>query len=745
MHVAQHKDAAQANSIGDRTAVNSIGDPDQVGVNESSPHSVIGGRRVADFFDETNTLPRTFYKIECRFVSRREKSLEGEDHTMRKQVARSLFAAWLAGILAAGPISPVFAQQATPTPQASEQKPAAPPTAASLQLSKHNFSKAPRAFPTLARPYRPIKIEEPNLVNSPRLEQLIHDRKLEVSLQDAIELALENNMDIIVQRYNPWIADTDILRTLGGGAGRGLSGTGTASVLGNIPSLNFDPVLTSTITYDDRNTPVNNPFISGTGTASLTSLTTHTAQYNTQYSQGFHTGTGFFASWNNTRSSSTSTFNIFNPSVQSTLFAGISQQLLNGFGLLPNTRNILIAKNSRKITDLQFAQQAITTITNTSNTYWELVFARENVKVQQRAVDVAQKLYQDNKKQVEIGTMAPLDVTRAESELATDRQNLIVAQTAQLQQQQVLKNAISKNPLDPKLFDVEIVPTDMPRQPEAIEAPSFEDAVKEAYAKRPDIQQQILNLKNGDIEVRATRNALLPTATLIGEYGSVGLAGNQPIFGPAVTSAGAPIVDSSGVANGNGFVPVTTRQVIGTSRAGLGTAVDQVFHNNFPDYTVQLSVTVPIRNRQAQADNQRAILTQRQLEAQMQQLRNLALLDVRTTYIALQQDRARVEAAAKARELQQQTFDAEQKKYQLGASTVYQVILTQRDLINAQGNELRALSDLVEAKTNYERALGRTLEVNRVNIANAKSGEIERDTLIPGTLHGEVVGTPKTY
>jgi len=310
------KDAAQAISIGD---------PDLVGVNESSPRSVIGGHRVADAFDETNTLPRTFYRIECRFVPRREKSLEGEDHTMRKQVARSLFAAWLAGILAAGPISPVFAQQVTPTPQASEQKPAAPPAAASLQLSKHNFSKAPRAFPTLARPYRPIKIEEPNLVNSPRLEQLIHDRKLEVSLQDAIELALENNMDIIVQRYNPWIADTDILRTLGGGAGRGLSGTGTASVLGNIPSLNFDPVLTSTITYDDRNTPVNNPFISGTGTASLTSLTTHTAQYNTQYSQGFHTGTGLFASWNNTRSSSTSTFNIFNPSVQSTLFAGISQ------------------------------------------------------------------------------------------------------------------------------------------------------------------------------------------------------------------------------------------------------------------------------------------------------------------------------------------------------------------------------------------------------------------------------------
>jgi len=158
---------------------------------------------------------------------------------------------------------------------------------------------------------------------------------------------------------------------------------------------------------------------------------------------------------------------------------------------------------------------------------------------------------------------------------------------------------------------------------------------------------------------------------------------------------------------------------------------------------VSLNVQIPIRNRSAQADNQRSILTQRQIEAQLQQLKNAALLDVRNTYIALEQDRARVEAAAKARELQQQTFDAEQKKYQLGASTVYLVIQTQRDLIAAQGTELRALADLVEAKANYERAVGRTLEVNRVSIADAKSGEVERETLIPGTLHGLVVGTDK--
>jgi outer membrane protein TolC len=428
--------------------------------------------------------------------------------------------------------------------------------------------------------------------------------------------------------------------------------------------------------------------------------------------------------------------------VQSSIFVGFQQQLLNGFGTAVNTRNIRIAKNNRKIADLAFAQQAITTVTSTITDYWELVFARENVKVQQQAVTVAEKLYNDNKKQLEIGTMAPLDVTRAESELATDRQNLIVAQTAELQQQQILKNAITKNPMAANMINLEIIPTELPSRPEAIEAPSFEQAVSEAFAKRPDVQELAINLLNGQIDLSATRNALLPTATLTAQYGSVGLAGNQTQVLTTTPGLGTQLVDSTG-APINAFIPTSIPATTQVVKGGLGDSMSSVFHNNFPDYSVQLNLSVPIRNRSAQADNQRAILTQRQLEAQMQQLKNSALLDVRNTFIALEQDRARVEAASKARELQQQTFDAEQKKYQLGASTVYLVIQTQRDLISAQGTELRALTDLVEAKANYERALGRTLEVNRVTIADAKSGQVEQATMIPGTLHGQVVGMDK--
>jgi outer membrane protein len=665
---------------------------------------------------------------------------------MKTLYARPLLAAILAVTLVGGPVSPAFGQDAPQNPPAPQAKPATPIVPVSLGSAKYNYTRAPRPFPNLLAPYSPIKVAAPSLTNSPRVDQLIHDGKLELSMQEAVELALENSMDIVVQRYNPWFADTGILKAKAGGFSGATPGAFFGGSTANNPLINFDPLVTSTISYDDRNVPVNNPLTSGTGTGAvaLTALVLHTSVYNFQYSQGFQTGTTFFTAWDNTRNSSSSAANLFNPSVQSTIFAGFQQQLLNGFGRSVNTRNIRIAKNNRKIADWAFTQQAITTVTNTVNAYWELVFARENVKVQQQAVTVALKLYNDNKKQLEIGTMAPLDVTRAESELATDRQNLIVAQTVQLQDEQTLKNAISKNPMAPNFVNVEIIPTDLPSPPAAIEAPTFEDAVKEAFAKRPELQEQALNLLNGQIDLKATRNALLPTATLTAQYSTVGLAGDQRTFTTA-TVAGAPVVDANGKPIAGFFVPSAQVTPGPTARAGFGDAMSTLFNNQFPDYQVALNMQIPIRNRSAQADNQRAILTQRYLEAQLQQLKNAALLDVRNTYIALTQDRAQVEAASKARELQQQTFDAEQKKYQLGASTVYQVILTQRDLINAQGTELRALANLVEAKANYERAIGRTLEVNRVTIADAKTGEAERETLIPGTLHGQVVGTEKLW
>lgn len=708
---------------------------------------------------------KTLWETRKCFLSLAISIFAGEHKDRFKRIARTLVAAFLAGALAAGSASPAFAQSPAQNPTQSPAQnpvqnppanPAPPPQApiapvSSLGLAKHDFSRGPSAFPDLFRPYRPIGLEPPVLANSPRIEQLIHDGKLSITLQDAIELALENSLDIAVQRYYPWTADTDILKTSAGGFGRGTPGASFSSSTASLPSLSYDPLVTGTVVLDDRNAPVNNPFISGTGSASAAHLITHTDQYNTQFFRGFETGSTLNVLFNNARSSSSSTANFFNPVVQSTLSAVFAQQLLNGAGRYVNRRNLMISKNNRKVADWAFAQQAITTITNTITAYWELVYARENVKVEQQAVAVSEKLYSDNKKQLQAGTMAPLDVTRAQSQLATDRQNLIVAQTVQLQDEQILKNAISKDPMAPNLVNVEIIPTDEPTPPAAVENPSFEDSVKEAYAKRPEIQEQLYNVKNAEIDVRATRNALLPELTLSAQYSSVGLAGNSPIKGaiPTFAASANPIVDISGtpviVNGGQIFEPIVTTPVVGTNQQGLGDSLSQVFHGRFPEYLGQLTLTLPLRNRSAQADSARALLVQRQLETQMQQLKNAALLDVRNSYIALTQDRAQVEAASEARELQQETFDAEQKKYRLGASTTYNVILTLRDLIAAQGTEIRALANLEEAKANYERALGRTLEVNHVTVADALSGDVERETLIPGTLHGRVVGSEKLF
>ena len=683
---------------------------------------------------------------------------------MTKSFARPLLAAILAGILAGAPSS-VSAQQSQqnpppkPPPQTSGPTPPAQgsvPT--SLGVSKYDYTRGVEAFPSLLNPYKSHYVEPGELVNSPRLEQLIRDGKLNLTLQDAISLALENSMDIVVQRYNPWMAEAGVLKAKAGGFGYGTPAGTFSGSTANVQNLSYDPVFTHAFQVADFITPVNNPFTSGVGTSATStflSLPGHSTSWNTQYQQSFATGTTITPFWNNTRSSSGSPFNFFNPAVQSTLGITISQQLLQGRGRFINHRNLLIAQNNQKIANLAFTNQAITTITATINAYWELAFARQNVEVQQQAVTVAEKLYNDNKKQLEIGTMAPLDVTRAESELSTDRQNLIVAQTTKLQDELVLKNYITKDPLASDLIHVEIIPTDKPDSPSAIRTELFEDAIKEAFQKRPDLQEQYLNLKNSQIDVRATKNALLPIATLNATYQSTSLAGNAPISGTTTQIAGSPIVSGNGTpvtvldSAGNPipiFVPTTNTPIIGTSHQGFTDAMDQVFHNKFPTYALGVNVTLPLRNRQAQADNIHAQLTERQLEAQTQQLKNTVLLQVRNATIALEQGRAQVEAASKARELQQQTFDAEQKKYQLGASTVYNTILTQRDLITAQATELRALANLAEAKANYEQALGRTLDVNSVTIAGNDKQPSERDTLIPGTnSNNQVVGTEELF
>jgi outer membrane protein len=595
-----------------------------------------------------------------------------------------------------------------------------------------DYSKGRGQFPNVFAPYAPRNVAEPQLVNSPRIEQLIRDGKLYLTMQDTITLALENNLDISVQRYTPWLAETDILRQE---AGNGF--------------VRFDPQVTSTFNWNRNSFPVNNPLLAGSGTqVAFTALTNQTTQANFQYTQGFKTGTGYSITLNNTRQSSTSASNLFNPSINSTLTFGFSQPLLNGFGFLPNMRFLRIAKNNKRVADLTFSNQVILTVSQVQNLYWDLVFAREDVKVKQQSLELAEKLYNDNKRQVEIGTLAPIEVVRAEAEVARTRQELIVSQTFLLQQQTQMKNVISKNPLDPLLVNAEVVPTDVVVQPPQIEVLPLQDAVTEAWEKRPDVQQSRIDLESRAITTKATRNALLPSLTLSGQFGGTGLAGNSGRFitqtVPGVfNSTTIPVVDATGnPLSVNGMpaflgTPATTSTFV-SATAGLGDAYQVMKDFDFPNYGIRFDLTIPIRNRAAQADNTRALLEQRQSETRLRQLQNSVVVEVRNAQIALEQSRARVAAAQKSRELQERTLDAEQKKYQLGASTIFLVIQAQRDLAQARSVEVRALTDLMKAKIEFERALGRTLNANNIQIAAVQRGHITRETNIPGDVDAQL-------
>jgi outer membrane protein TolC len=604
-----------------------------------------------------------------------------------------------------------------------------------------DYSKGKSWFPNIIAPYTTAKIPQPMLTNSPRLDQLIQNGKLMLSLEDAISLALENNLNITVQKFTPWIAETQILKAKAGGIPE-FANT-QQIVLGTSPSVSFDPIVSGTVGWSRSTVPVNNPLLSGIGTsATIPSLTTNGYVYNVGYTQGFHTGTNFTVTLDTTRAASNTTENLFNPFVQPVLTATLTQPLLNGFGILVNTRYILEAKNSLKVADSQLAQQVMATVTQTSNDYWELVYDRENVKVQEAAVGVSTKLYEDNKKQLQIGTMAPLDVLTAESQVATDQQNLIVAQTTRLQQQTVLLNDITKNLMAPDLQGIEIVPTTTIATPEIVENIPLDDAVKEAWQKRPEIYQADMNLKNAGIEAKATKNALLPSLNLYAQYSATGLSGNSLISTSTTPTSfqpipSEPIIDSmTGLQIGNEVVgfPILPMAL---KTNGLGTALSSLFENKFPTYSAGVNFSLPIRNRSAQADNARALLTERAQQTQYRQTQNTIVLNVRNTMIALQQDRAQVAAAEKARNLAQQTLDAEQKKYQLGSSTSYNVVLRSRDLTAAEGTELRAKVNLEEALVNFNQAMGRTLEVNRITMADALRGKIYREKLIPGTPDGD--------
>jgi outer membrane protein TolC len=581
--------------------------------------------------------------------------------------------------------------------------------------------------------YSPHDVAPINLTNSGRLEALIRAGNLYLSLQDAIALALENNLDIEMQRYNPAIADANVLRARAGGLLRGVpatvtqgptgaptqagqatgitqsaaqqaqaANTGTVITQTGTTIPNLDPVITGFVRWGHTTNPQTSTFVSGTNT-----LVTRNDLYNFSFQQGFTSGTTVTLGLSNSHLASTSLRSELNPSTNSSMNLNLTQRLLQGFGPAVNNRNIRIARNNRESSDLVFKQQVMSTVSAISNLYWDLVSFIEDVKVKQSTLDLNKKLLEDNKKQVEIGTLAPIEIVRAEAEVANAEQDLTIAQTRVLQQEMILKTALSRNGVaSPTLADAHVIPTDRISMPETEPIQPIQDLVALARQSRPEIAQRKIQIENNKINLKGSRSQLLPSIDAVAAFANNGLAGGVNAL---------PLPEGS-----------PPRVVPTYFLGGYGNVLGQLFRRNFPDYSLALQMNIPLRNRSAQADMTLDTLTLRQSELGLQQLENQVRLDVQNALIALMQSRATYQAAVKTRQFREQTLDAEQKKLALGASTIFNVILVQRDLAQAESAEVTALTNYGKSKIQLDQATGQTLTSNNISIEEAFRGQVSR-------------------
>jgi len=587
----------------------------------------------------------------------------------------------------------------------------------------------------IAQPYQARVVPPVSVSNSSRIDALLRAGNLYLSLSDAIALALENNLDVEIQRYEFALAEADLLRAKSGGsingiptgvlpgvptgAGLGLlgsTGTGIGSSGASSPlfsGLSYDPFISGNFNFGHTTSPQSNTVTSGTPALVTTNKTA-----NFGLSQAFATGGSISLNYNNIIQEQNSFRSTVNPFTTSSLDLVLTQPLLQGFGLALNNRNIRVAKNNIRAADYVFRQQLINSVANVVQLYWTLVAANSTVTVNQQAVAVAQKLYDDNKKQVEIGTLAPIEVVRAEAQLATAQQALVAAQSAVLQLEAVLKSALSRNGLASlPILEAHVIPTDPIRIPETEAIQPVQDLVSRALDSRPDVAQSRIQLDNADIILSGTRNALLPTLSAIGDFRSNALVGSQnTITGPVLPQTG--LIQNP---------PIADPFFVG----GYGTVLAQLFGRNFPTYSVGLSLTIPIRNRAAQANMATASVNLRQNQLFLQRQINQIRVDVQNAITAVNQARTQYEAAVKGRVLQEQTLDADQKKLALGATTVYQVIQDQRDLTTAAAAEVTAQATYAGARVQLDVATGSTLANNNVEFEEAKSGRVARAPSTP--------------
>jgi outer membrane protein len=620
--------------------------------------------------------------------------------------------------------------------------------------------------------YRPAPIPASRLANSSRLASLVSGNRLYLTAQDAIALALENNIDVESNRYNALIAISNLRRQQAGGplagvptgasnvgvvaSGQGVSGSesaagvsssggsssGSGTVNATISQIGsatptLDPVFTDTQSYSHVSNPQPQQTLSQT-----INLIQNTRYYSEGLQQGLITGGQVSLTYSDIYLNENSPTDVLNPSSSNSLGISFQHNLLQGFGRALNARNITIAKANLTINDLNFKQEVTGVVVSVLNGYYGLAADYEDLKAKQSALTVAQRFYEDNKKQVQIGTLAPLDVTSAEAQMASSEQALVVSETTLEQDQLTLKNLLSRNGLaDPILSRVDIIPLDHIAVPEKDDLPPIKDLVTSALLNRPELAADKMNLANSVTSALNTNNAVLPTLVVFGSASNSGLAGvghDVPLTGLGFTG-----ISTSGSSLPAGFAPcpagVGPKGGIcevpdGSFVGGIGTALGQVAGRHFPNESGGFFFGAPIRDRAALADAAIDQLGLRQTELQNRRSVNQVMVDVSNGYIALQQARIRYKAAVQNRILDEQLLTAEQKKYSLGASTTYTVVQQERDLAVAQSTEVAALVTYSQTQVALDQTTGATLKANNVSIEEAAAGKVSRLSALPQTL-----------
>ena len=604
--------------------------------------------------------------------------------------------------------------------------------------------ETPKPPPVIGHVLAPFHLEkrqvpQARLTNSPRLESLVRAGNLYLSVRDVIALVLENNLDIAVQRYSPFLAREMLRRTEGGGllrsvdtpiaagptsvstagisvnanglaGGAGLSsGGGIVTQIGPVPP-NLDPQLYIGEFIGHNTVPETNLVLDQT-----TALTTDYHQIVFQYYQQFITGTSAQLTFLDNHSLQNTPVNLFNPYITGYLDLQINQPLLQGFQIGVNNRDIRIAKNNMKISDLQLKLQVATTISAALNLYWDLVSFVDSVRIKEEALATSQKLYDDDQKMVKIGSLPAVEVTRAAAQVSISKEDLLFAQTNVQQQEIVLKNALSRNAMaNAWLDDVHIVPLDPIEVPKTDELKPLPELLPEALTNRIEVEQSKVNIDSQKIAIRGSRNALLPTLQAFAELTNNGLSG--PVNSIYNSCCGTP-----------------DPYFIG----GTGNALAQVFRRDFPKYSAGLTLNIPFRNRAAQADYVTDQLQLRQAELRLQRAANQVTVDVKTATIGVQQARARYETAVDTRKLAEQSLKDEQNRFQHGVSSVTLVIQAQRDLANDEDAEVQSMANYTHARIAFDMAMGRTLDVNRISMQEAANGHVARESLLPASLPDE--------